>query len=293
MKIDYLSISFYDMWQHFAIEFTSNPAQALRGVVPPELMPVSIEDGEPLFQRPYPHGIAFNNGLKVLWGNSDTVLVSLSGRACNAIDCIAYLKSIPAKTHRLQLLNVSRLDIAYDIETDKQPDELVRGWGVNGRITTRDTRRTQTGHTEYIGSKKSDRFVRVYRYFEPHPRHATARVEFEYHKKVANQIANDLVADKTDIRSVFVATWNRTFKVPHATSATKPATVTAYSERTNSGTVVWFYRQVAPALQRLVAEGELSLSDVVRAITEKQKSMPDESGGRLNGTSETPHTAKP
>lgn len=276
MKIDYLSISFYDMWEQFGIEFTTNPARALRGVVPPELMPSAIADGSPIFQRPYPHGIGFDNGLKIFWGNSQTVLVSLSGRACAAVDCVAYLKSIPPKTHRLQLLNVSRLDVAFDIDSEKTPAELVANWGVNGRITSRYTDITKSGHTEYIGAKTSDRFVRVYRYNEPHPRAGIPRVEFQFNKRIANKIANQLRNDKTTVKAVFAATWNKTFRIPFATSATHEAVVTGdYSERSNSGTVVWFYTQVVPALRRLIAENELTLSDIFDEITREQ---PDKSG---------------
>lgn len=276
MKIDYISVSFYNHTERFGNEFTSKPPRHILGggVVPSSLIPESYDEGTTVFQAPYPHGIAFDSGLKILWGNSDTVLVSLSGRACDAIDTVDYLRNIPLRTDHLQLLNVSRLDVACDIQSDKRPDELIAQWRANGRIKSRYTDISSTGHTEYIGSKKSDRFVRVYVYNEPHPRAGVPRVEFQFGKKIANPLANELVRGEISVDDIFINAWNKTFRVPWHTSSNKVAPVTAYSERSNAGTVVWFHSQVVPAIKRLIAQGEMSLTDVVRAIAD----YPDNDG---------------
>jgi len=269
MKIDYLSISFYDRFSRFGVEmWTHGPASVLAGVVPAALMPTDVKDAKVVTQRPYPEGLLWSNGLSVLWGNSDTVLVRLSGRACAAIDCVVYLSSIQVKTEHLSLLNVSRLDVAHDIEDARPPSVIVDGWGVNPRIKTRNVATSGTGETVYIGSRTSDRFARVYRYNEPHPRAGVPRVEFQFGKRVANKIANEIRGGKTDVRSVFIHAYNKTFKTPYATSAIHDATVTSHSERSNAGTVVWFHKQVAPALSRLIREGEMTVADVVAAITD-------------------------
>lgn len=70
---------------------------------------------------------------------------------------------------------LTRVDIACDIFCDVQPDAFC-SLRDGARFKSWGEQKSESGHTIYVGSRTSDRYARVYRYYEPHPRHQFLRV---------------------------------------------------------------------------------------------------------------------
>jgi DNA relaxase NicK len=98
--------------------------------------------------------------------------VELTGNACRDLPESTLLRLMRAAT------NISRLDVALDLEVELMPEDLI-GAGYDAKFSTRESVVSDTGRTVYIGSRKSDRFLRVYRYTGPeHPRSHLLRLEW-------------------------------------------------------------------------------------------------------------------
>lgn len=90
----------------------------------------------------------------------------------------------------------SRVDLAVDIQTDVTPVDFDKAVDAP-LIKTRSKLESSTGQTVYIGSRSSERFARVYRYFPPHPRAKLLRVEFQHKGEYANALAAEIAAGVT------------------------------------------------------------------------------------------------
>lgn len=156
---------------------------------------------------------------------------------------------------------LTRVDVAVDIFTPTRPDAFAQH-RVEGRFKAWSEAVSQSGHTVYIGSKTSDRYARVYRYNEPHPRAQFLRVEHvlkaEQAKLAAQQIGElgleEFVARIGNTFGWSHPDWNTGSNSDEAAAAWRP-------ERRQGKTVAWVYSSVLPCLARLVKEGALNLSD--------------------------------
>lgn len=198
-----------------------------------------------------------DNGLRI-YGNSHTgtVLFELTGRGCapfhdqeRARDFIAGLAE-----------NITRIDLAVDIRTGTKPADFsnARSHQVFRSITFI---RSDTGETCYVGSPKSDRFCRVYRYNPPHPRSDLLRVEFVFRRGLARLAAQDIA--NSESFSHYVArlgnTWGWEHKDWQPEIETDEKVRGKPITRENDQTVRWLYSQVAPAMRRLMTDGALDL----------------------------------
>jgi len=152
---------------------------------------------------------------------------------------------------------VTRIDVATDIETDVQPTEFVSQTS-HERMRSSGYQRSETGETCYVGSKASDRYARVYRYYPPHPRSKLLRIEHVFRRDYSRSVASAIV--ENGVVSV-AASAGKAFGWMHRTwdiqstpfvdiSVTKP-------ERNGGKTVTWLVRSVAPAFRRLCADGTI------------------------------------
>lgn len=137
---------------------------------------INRDDRPAQFRRyPYNHVITLNPAGRLYWDDTDNVSfasVELTGSECTDIGDAAVLK-LAAESR-----NVSRLDIAIDIECQTMPTDFVAE-GVSASFSSRQVITSDTGQTVYIGSTKSDRYLRVYRYTgSEHPRSHLLRLEF-------------------------------------------------------------------------------------------------------------------
>jgi len=152
---------------------------------------------------------------------------------------------------------ITRIDIAVDIETSTHPSEFVEIVS-HDRMRASGRQSSETGETCYVGSKKSDRYARVYRYYEPHPRAHLLRIEHVFRRKYAKSVAQAILG--TSLTAAAAAA-GKAFGWAHNdwdVDAQEVADISITSpERNAGGTVTWLVRSVAPAIRRLIADGTI------------------------------------
>jgi len=193
-----------------------------------------------------------NLGITLYAGISLThCCVEISGSGCEILIEKNLLESILTAV----VDRITRIDIACDIETKISPVEFV--------AVTRHARMRSSGHqlsasgeTCYVGSRKSERYARVYRYFAPHPRAAYLRVEHVFRSDHAVDAGYTILAAGLDNVACAAGEsfgWAHDTWKPDCTEEVELSIVKA--ERTTGSTVYWLMKQVAPAFKRLCAEG--------------------------------------
>jgi len=179
--------------------------------------------------------------------------IEISGQGCERIIALGKIEAILAGSAQ----RVTRIDIASDIETSTQPAEFV-SIVKHERMRANGTQNSETGQTCYVGSKKSDRYARVYRYYKPHPRAHLLRIEHVFRRKYAKSVVQAIL--DTSIESVAEAAGNA-FGWAHSdwnTEANEHADISIVAaERGQRTTVTWLVRSVAPAIRRLIEDGTI------------------------------------
>lgn len=204
-------------------------------------------------------------GISVYVGDSaDHYLIEISGRGCEGwgkdSKCVrGVLEEIEDR--------ITRIDIAVDLLCDVDPVAFANRRD-NKRHTGKSIARSATGDTIYIGSRKSDRYCRVYRYKPPHPRADYLRVEHVFRQEQARVAAAEVIecglrvsaAKAGEIYQWRHAVWNgvRNGEVAKI-EAWRP-------ERKKANTVRWFLLQVVPALKELIEGDILSKEFIIRAV---------------------------
>lgn len=198
------------------------------------------------------------SGIALSFGSINAhIFVEFSGRACNNLDAIGELESIIRSTHE----RCSRIDFAVDILTDRTPKQFSASRNSKAFKSTSEIE-SPSGQTCYLGSRKSERMARVYRYYEPHPRSNLLRVEAEYKGDAAKAIARhycetDLRTSALDAHKPFGwcdSVWGGEdvdgVKVPYKT----------YNP-SNASTVRWLYGDVITALRKAIETGLVDLDE--------------------------------
>lgn len=177
-------------------------------------------------------------------------LVEFSGKGC------AWLRSQHMFTGMLAFAEqrITRLDLAIDLP-GVTPSQIV-GEGFSGRFRSTSDIRSETGHTIYIGSTKSDRYARVYKYSKPHPRHRLCRIEAVHRAKYARDVARDILDKGTDQagRERIAAYKFEHEDVKAFVDGAKPPPTTPI-EKDSAKTERWLIAQAAPAFRKLVMSG--------------------------------------
>lgn len=177
--------------------------------------------------------------------------VEVGGKGCERLIELGVMERILDRVHG----SVTRLDVACDIETMVAPTEFV-GVTTHERMRSSGFQKSETGETCYVGSQKSERYARVYRYFEPHPRAHLLRVEHVFRRENAKVVAAAIVEHGIE---ACAASAGEVFGWGHAVwkpgVADVPEIAVVAPERGMGKTVSWLVTSVAPAFQRLVREG--------------------------------------
>lgn len=208
-------------------------------------------------RRPYPVGYSNRDkGIFVWFGKQNHALVEFSGTGCEFLRQKGLLLQLMKSTAE----RVTRIDIAIDYRTEKTPSEIVSQIP-KGRFKATSSVKSESGETEYLGSKKSDRYARIYRYSEPHPRHEWLRTEFVVRKPHAQVAIENTLAHGVSYAAQMLA---NTFKVNEVmprldnVDETLPA---VRNDRKESKTVTWLIKQAAPAFRKLVQSGVIQNPD--------------------------------
>jgi len=185
--------------------------------------------------------------------NLNHATIEISGQGCERLIALGGMEVV---LHAAQE-RVTRIDIACDIETETLPLEFVSEVSHN-RMRSNGHHDSETGMTRYVGSKESERFARVYRYFPPHPRAHLLRVEHVFRRDYAKQVARAIVANS--ISQVGISA-GRAFGWAHrdwdVTADSSPDISITAPEKNGGKTISWIVRSVAPALQRLISDGTI------------------------------------
>mgnify|MGYP000735580034 CR=1 FL=1 len=205
-----------------------------------------------------------DNGFRC-YGNSrtETILHELTGTGCEPLrdEHLARVFAAGLCEH------LTRLDYAIDIRTETKPSVFANERD-SERFRSVSFIRSETGETVYIGSPKSDRFARVYRYNPPHPRAHLLRIEIVFRRKLAKHAAKQLL--ETESQQDFIAQIGNTWGFAH--DDWQPEVITdeklkaPVASKRNQDTVSWLYTQVAPAVRRLMDENELDFADWLQYI---------------------------
>lgn len=207
-------------------------------------------------RTPYSNSWHFPSTLVTVYANPklDHILLEFSGQSCEVMRQLGVMERLLAIGRK----RATRLDIAIDIPTTTKPVDFV-GKGHNERFKTVGQYDSQSGQTVYIGSQKSERFCRVYRYAEPHPRAKLLRVEYVMrrdHAKVAAAAINARGIENVAQGLSEAYGWQSLEIYQEGVEAAEIAVERPEKARKNA--VRWLITQVAPAFQRLVREGNIA-----------------------------------
>lgn len=184
-------------------------------------------------------------------------LVEIPGSACERYIDAGYLDFIlQSARHR-----VTRLDVAVDMETETRP-EAFTAIRSHDRMRNGSVWKEDSGETVYVGSYKSDRFARVYRYNPPHERSHLLRSEFVMRGGYAKLAAQEIIEKGLSWYSAALGNafgWAHKDWKPEKATSEKPTTYR--SDRPEGKTLFWLADTIAPLLARLHNEGVLNLTD--------------------------------
>jgi len=223
-------------------------------------------------RTPYRYAIAREDHGVRLYGGSptNTILVEISGRACEGIREFAAAKSfVDPLCERL-----TRIDFACDVRTNTAPNDFYNTRS-HKRFRSASYITSQTGTTVYSGSPKSDRFCRIYRYNPPHPRSELLRVEFVFRGELAKAIGVDI--QRAESEAAFVSALGNTWGWQHkdwtpGIQSDEKVTAPIISKH-GEETLAWLYKQVLPAMAKLMARGELDMTDFLEGVYERANKM--------------------
>lgn len=204
------------------------------------------------------HGVRIYGG-----GQLAMVLFELTGRGCEGMRAGELASTILASVGG----NVSRLDYAVDVRCDIQPHQFTASRSHQVFRSTSHIK-SDTGETVYIGSPKSDRFARVYRYAPPHPRHKLLRIEHVFRRGMAQTAVRAFLdaGDRPKFEAQLGNTWGWAHKIWQPGQVTDERLRTPIVTRDHEDTVLWLYKQVAPALRRVHDAGAIDLEDWWRTV---------------------------
>lgn len=259
VSVDYLSFS-VDLVNrvdelHTAMEATSDALRELLGIIPFEGIFLKPDGWEGCSgQRPYAFGQCNRKvGVFVWFGGHSNALVQFSGQGCKFLQKNDWLTLVMSNA----VERLTRLDIAIDVETDTKPLDFVAN-GYNDRIKTYGEQRSPTGDTCYIGSRKSQKFCRVYRYSDPHPRSHLLRIEYETKKAQAKIAAKSILANglsyAADSLTKYYNWKSEEMPMHHELVEKMQSEVT---DRSSAKTLSWLLKQCAPAFKKLCENGTI------------------------------------
>jgi DNA relaxase NicK len=198
--------------------------------------------------------------LRMSWGDINShVYVELPGTACQMVSEAGNMSSLIA----LVKDRCSRIDIAGDWECEHEPRIVIGNAYETGRRSFSQIRSNE-GLTIYVGSRKSDRFLRVYRYRSPHPRSKFLRFEHENKGDVAKTVCNSVL--ETGLEATFGAQQNSYKWDLLDVLGLSKTTGKISSDRANKddvSTLLWLLETVAPAIVKASKSGLIDLDTFI------------------------------
>jgi len=197
-------------------------------------------------------------------GQANHVLVEMPGTACQTARDDGVLDTILTQAAD----RLTRLDLAVDFPGGCSPAEFVAA-GYNERFKSHASIVSEQGTTEYVGSMKSERYARVYRYEPPHPRAGVLRVESVLRSGFAKSAAGVLLSSPLSTLVAMVGNsfgWQSSLWTPgDVTDGRLKAT---RADRHEPGRVRWLHQVCIPALVKAHDQGLIDLREVCALMLE-------------------------
>ena len=189
--------------------------------------------------------------VSVSFGNVNRhIHVEFGGQALDFIRAVGFYEDFLQRV----ATRASRVDFAVDFETQCTVNEFV----VNrdkGRFKAGGYVFSEDGDTHYVGSWKAERFARVYRYHEPHPRSKMLRAEVVLRGTYAKQ-AMTIVLSRGEVQAALAAhepfAWKHEIWQP--TEAVTSEIVSKRHDKEGASTLRWLNGDVAACIVRLHRE---------------------------------------
>lgn len=201
-------------------------------------------------RRPYTFSYRYGKA-QVFGGIGQThCLIEASGQACEALRVDGMLDQLL----RAEMARFTRIDVAIDIAS-VEPDDIIEA-GYSSKFKAHTRIASSKGVTHYIGSPKSERYARVYRYAEPHPRAGLCRIEMVHRKRYARIIVERIINDGLTNAGLAAL---KSYQFAHDSIPTTGENVlqTVAIVKGDANTLRWIIAQCAPAFRRLVANGTI------------------------------------
>lgn len=194
---------------------------------------------------------------RLLWGiGLNHATVELTGQGCESARETGNLDF----AIRFGQSRATRIDLALDIETDVSPLEFVDA-GYNARFASWEHIKTISGETVVIGSKKSQRFVRVYRYYPDHPRAHLLRLEAVHRGEPARQFSLYVLKYGVETAARMALSAYDFKHHDYPPDETEPVTLWR-PETHQGGRLRWYRRAVVPAVRDMIESGSLTEREV-------------------------------
>ena len=182
-------------------------------------------------------------------------VIEIEGKGCQAMEEAGTFKDLVKWVLADEnVKNVTRFDMAVDFDTDTMPREFIKDR--TGRHKTVTAMDSETGSSRYVGSRKSSRYVRVYRWAEPHERAHLLRIEYVFSKPDAEGPLRRYISEEP---SKFAGACGDIYGWTHPDwDLSSQEKIKAWRpERANANQLAWLRKQVMPALKSLVDEEKL------------------------------------
>lgn len=192
---------------------------------------------------------------------SGWIALEFSGLGCETLRAAGVLDAILGT----QVWRITRLDIAVDIPGG---DPAAIADSANPiRFKSRATAISVSGETHYLGSRNSDRMVRVYRYALPHPRAGLCRVEFVLRNESGRKAARAILdIGLTSVAAELTRKFGFTHPALSGVGEAKPIHGYNDSERTAPGRYRWIATQALPGIARAIKEGIVTYDEIIAAL---------------------------
>jgi DNA relaxase NicK len=189
--------------------------------------------------------------VSVSFGNVNRhIHVEFGGQALDHIRAIGFYEQFIQRV----ATRTSRVDFAVDFENEVTVSDFI----VNrqkGRFKAGGNIFSEDGETSYVGSWKAERFARVYRYHDPHPRSKMLRAEVVLRGTYAKQ-AMSIVLTDGEVQATLAAHepfgWEH--KCWQPTEAVTSKIVSKRHDKEGASTVRWLNGDVAACIVRLHGE---------------------------------------
>lgn len=203
---------------------------------------------------PYHSAVRSQHGVVCMWGTQNHVLVEVQGCGCQQLNDAHALKALMANMS----YRATRVDIALDIDKASMGgtlEEFAKDRG-DARFKSSAHMMSGSGETHYVGNRQSDRYAKVYEYAEPHDRANEPRLEFTLRKHYARSACQYVAAYGVAEVAQMCQNSFRFRGLPRV-SSTMEKMPGKQRDKSNNKRIHWLLKQVAPAVQKLIRDGEI------------------------------------